>query len=180
MDKELEDQFYEQVAREITANNYQPAPMARAVEKSAGNSDLAKSLYIKFRIEQLVREYDQEIRRRQHEAEQQAREQNRLHAIALEKQQQEALALNEKQRQEVLVLAKQRQEVLALAKQRQKALVLEKQRQEAIATMAMRPKLSQEVLRRKQASANMDAKLTAFFSALIVVLILIFLSYIFS
>ena len=72
MDKELEDQFYEQVAREITANNYQPAPMARAVEKSAGNSDLAKSLYIKFRIEQLVREYDQEIRRRQHEAEEHA------------------------------------------------------------------------------------------------------------
>lgn len=70
MDKELEDQFYEQVAREIAANNYQPAPMARAVEKSAGNADLAKSLYVTFRVEQIVRDFKQEIRRKQLEAEQ--------------------------------------------------------------------------------------------------------------
>ncbi len=69
MDKELEDQFYEQIAREIAASNYQPAPMARAVEKSAGNPDLAKSLYVKFRVEQLAREFKQETRRRQLEAE---------------------------------------------------------------------------------------------------------------
>lgn len=173
MDKELEDQFYEQVAREIAVSNYQPAPMARAVEKSAGNPDLAKSLYVKFRIEQLIREYDQETRRRQHEAEQHAREQNRLHAIELEKQRQEALVLK-KQQQEAT------QEAIALSKQRQEASALEMQRQEAIAAMAMRPKLSQEVLRRKHASANMDAGFIAFFSALLVVLMLLFLAYIFG
>ena len=69
MDKKLEDQFYEQIAREIAASNYQPAPMARAVEKSAGNPDLAKSLYVKFRVEQLARDFKQETRRRQLEAE---------------------------------------------------------------------------------------------------------------
>jgi hypothetical protein len=69
MNQELEDLFYEQVAREIAEKNYQPASMARAVEKSAGNPDLAKSLYVKFRVEQLARDFKQETRRRQLEAE---------------------------------------------------------------------------------------------------------------
>lgn len=77
MDKELEDQFYEQVAREIKECNYQPASMARAVEKSAGNPDLAKSLYVKFRVEQLAHDFKQEIRRKQIEAEEHAIEERR-------------------------------------------------------------------------------------------------------
>lgn len=69
MNSELEDQLYAQVAKEISTGNYLPAPMARAVEQSAGNADLAKSLYVKFRIEQLKREVEQEALRQQQEAE---------------------------------------------------------------------------------------------------------------
>lgn len=60
MDRELEDKLYEQVAKEVAASNYVPAPMARAIEQSAGNADLAKSLYVKFRIEQLKYGIEQE------------------------------------------------------------------------------------------------------------------------
>lgn len=74
MDRELEDQLYGQVAKEVAENNYFPAPMARATEKSGGNADLAKSLYIKFRVEQLAREVKQEVRRQQLESEQLALE----------------------------------------------------------------------------------------------------------
>jgi hypothetical protein len=135
MDKELEDQFYEQVAREIAASNYQPAPMARAVEKSAGNPDLAKSLYVKFRLEQLIREYDQEIRRRQREAEEHAiteRRQaaDRAQAIAEEKIRQkkadqlrqqreaeEAQAAYEERRKEEIERARKAREVDEIARQ---------------------------------------------------------------
>jgi hypothetical protein len=70
MNPEFEDQLYAQVAREMAANNYHPAPMARAAEKAAGNADLARSLYIGFRVEQLARE----TRRRQLEDQRRAQD----------------------------------------------------------------------------------------------------------
>ena len=69
MNREQEDHLYAQVAREVTEGIRYPAPLARAAEKSAGNADLAKSLYIKFRVEQIAREREQEARRCQDELE---------------------------------------------------------------------------------------------------------------
>lgn len=136
MNKELEDQFYEQVAREIAASNYQPAPMARAVEKSAGNPDLAKSLYVKFRLEQLVREYDQETRRRQREAEERAIAERRQAAtlaktlaeekirqkksdqLRQQREAEEAQAAYEERRKEEMERARKAREIDEIARQR--------------------------------------------------------------
>ena len=180
MDKELEDQFYEQVAREIAVSNYQPAPMARAVEKSAGSPDLAKSLYVKFRIEQLVREYDQETRRRQREAEQLAiteRRQaaERAQAIAEEKIRQkksdqlrqqreaeEAQAAYEERRKEEMERDRKTREIDEIARQR----VFERKQKEGAeraverqtARAANRAEAAKRAVARQKARADLVAR----------------------
>jgi hypothetical protein len=167
MDKELEDQFYEQVAHEIAANNYQPAPMARAVEKSAGNPDLAKSLYVKFRVEQLTREFKQETQRRQLEAEQHAREQSRLQAIALEKRRLEERVTEKKK----LALEKQQRRQLAV-----KSMKLERKSQR-LQEIADRKR---KIERIPQTSAERKATLTSLGIALLVIVTLMCLAFFLS
>jgi hypothetical protein len=91
MNQELEDQLYARVAQEIATKEYQPAPMARAMERAAGNADIARSLYIKFRVEQLAREVEQENQRSRIEAEGIAR-------IAAESRRQRSIAQAQKRR----------------------------------------------------------------------------------
>jgi hypothetical protein len=74
MNRELEDQLYARVAQEVSEGTFCPAPMARAREKSSGNFELAKSLYIKFRVEQLAREVKQEAQRKKLESNRLTRE----------------------------------------------------------------------------------------------------------
>jgi hypothetical protein len=89
MNKQLEDQIYAEVAREIADNFYHPASMARAVEKSNGDSDRAKSLYIRFRFDQLAHEHKVEAHALQEEAKRRqlmAEEAARAEALAIEKE----------------------------------------------------------------------------------------------
>jgi len=49
-----EERAYEQVASEMSANNLRPGLMAKAYAESAGNTNVAKSLYIKYRAKQII------------------------------------------------------------------------------------------------------------------------------
>ena len=49
-----EESAYEQVASEMSANNLRPGLMAKAYAESAGNTNVAKSLYIKYRAKQII------------------------------------------------------------------------------------------------------------------------------
>ncbi len=48
-----EEHLYDQVAKELYDNNQNPAAWAKAIEKSEGDMDKAKSFYIKFRVQSL-------------------------------------------------------------------------------------------------------------------------------
>lgn len=92
MNRELEDQLYARVAQEVSEGTFYPAPMARAREKSSGNFELAKSLYIKFRVEQLARDVKQEARIKKIESEQlfrEAREETRRRQLESDQIEQE-------------------------------------------------------------------------------------------
>lgn len=51
-----DDIFYEAVAREMADKQINPAAWARAMAKAAGDSGVAHSLYIEFRVQQLREE----------------------------------------------------------------------------------------------------------------------------
>ena len=69
MDPTFEDAIYEQVAGEIRRNELQPGLMAKAAAKAEGNADLARSLYLQFRAEQIRRELDDAARKQRAAAE---------------------------------------------------------------------------------------------------------------
>ena len=85
MNRDVEDQLYAHVAREIAANEFHPAPMARAAAMAAGNPDAAKGYYITFRVEQLARQVSKEAQRHQLEA-------NRAAEAAAQERREEAIA----------------------------------------------------------------------------------------
>jgi hypothetical protein len=51
-----QDSFYEQVAHEISLKDLKPDVMAKAAANSRGSKERAQSLYIEYRVEQLLRE----------------------------------------------------------------------------------------------------------------------------
>ena len=76
----LQDEIYRTVGEEVARKEYHPGPMARAVAESAGNRDVAQSLYIRFRCEELERQIEREAvaeAQRRQNAEQKARERKR-------------------------------------------------------------------------------------------------------
>jgi len=54
--------IYGMVADELSRNDVKHGPMAHAVAESHGDEKLAKSLYIKFRADQLFEEMEKELR----------------------------------------------------------------------------------------------------------------------
>jgi len=58
--KQIEDSFYAQVGEEISRNEYKTGLLTKATAESKGNGELVKSLYIKYRFEQLMGEYQSE------------------------------------------------------------------------------------------------------------------------
>lgn len=52
----LENLIYKQAAEEIAAGKFSPGPWAKACEKAQGNKNLAESLYVKFRTEEISME----------------------------------------------------------------------------------------------------------------------------
>jgi hypothetical protein len=53
---DIEDAIYQRVAEELLQNQLDPAIMAKAAARAQGNSELAKSLYIQFRAEQISKQ----------------------------------------------------------------------------------------------------------------------------
>jgi len=64
MDKTVENQLYVQVWEEVARQEYQPGLIARAVAEARGNRDVAQSLYIKYRFEELAHQVERNIEER--------------------------------------------------------------------------------------------------------------------
>ena len=62
-----DEEAYAQVAAELTERNLKPGLWAKALAESVGNENVAKSLYLKFRAEQLLADYQTEKRQRESE-----------------------------------------------------------------------------------------------------------------
>src|SRR3977135_4306367 len=60
MKQNLQDEVYRIVGEEVLRNEYQPGPMARAVDEGSGNRDLIQSLYVRFRREEIVKTMERE------------------------------------------------------------------------------------------------------------------------
>jgi hypothetical protein len=58
-DQKIEDAIYEKVAQEVQRNDFQLGLMAKATAKSQGDRNLAQSLYIQFRVEQLMQDVEE-------------------------------------------------------------------------------------------------------------------------
>jgi hypothetical protein len=56
----LEDEVYRIVGKEVAKQEFHPGPMARAVAESQGNKDLVHGLYIRFRVQELIRAMERE------------------------------------------------------------------------------------------------------------------------
>ncbi len=54
-DRDVQNEVYRLVADELSRNEISPGVMARAVADSRGNTELTRSLYIKYRFEELCR-----------------------------------------------------------------------------------------------------------------------------
>jgi rubrerythrin len=65
----IRDSFYKQVGEEIVRKQYSNACMAKAMHQARGDEKLAKSLYIKYRINELFDQYQSELKNKQKEAE---------------------------------------------------------------------------------------------------------------
>lgn len=57
INQKTQDAFYAQVAIEVQSKDFKPDIVARAAAESNGNKDLAQSLYIKYRVEQLMTDF---------------------------------------------------------------------------------------------------------------------------
>lgn len=68
MNPHLKDEIYRVVGEEIARNEYHPGPMARAVAEAQGNRDLVESLYIRFRHEEVARQFEHDAPRRRADA----------------------------------------------------------------------------------------------------------------
>jgi hypothetical protein len=61
--------FYEQVAAEVVSGQLRPGLWAKAFSMAAGNEDVARAVYIRLRVDQLLEEASQEAERVRQEAE---------------------------------------------------------------------------------------------------------------
>jgi hypothetical protein len=55
-----EDTYYEIATKEVAANNLVPAVWGKAFSQAMGDNQVALALYIKLRVEQLERDYQEE------------------------------------------------------------------------------------------------------------------------
>jgi hypothetical protein len=62
-----EEEAYALVAAELQERNLKPGLWAKALAESVGNENVAKSLYLKFRAAQLLRDYQAAKERRESE-----------------------------------------------------------------------------------------------------------------
>ena len=62
-----EEEAYAQVAAELTERDLKPGLWAKALAESVGNESVAKSLYLKFRAEQVLSECEAAKERRESE-----------------------------------------------------------------------------------------------------------------
>lgn len=113
-----DDSFYEEVAKEIESNTMKPGLWTRAFAEANGSHDLARALYIRLRVAQLVRVKQAELR------EIQRLEDER---IELEEKARLEAAREEAERVRVAYLQKQKQEEEARLEAGRNALVLEEQ-----------------------------------------------------
>lgn len=59
-DPEIQDAAYRMVGEEVARKEFQPGPMARAVQEALGRNELIQGLYIKFRCEEIVRQIEKD------------------------------------------------------------------------------------------------------------------------
>lgn len=111
-----DDSFYEEVAKEIESNTLKPGLWTRAFAEANGSHDLARALYIRLRVAQLVRVKQAELREIQRLEderimhEEKARLQAaKLEAAELERKEKEAEAALEKRLEEQRRLQEQKQ-----------------------------------------------------------------------
>lgn len=60
MKTKREEEFYELAGREVAENRLVPAVWSKAFSEALGDQQAALALYIRFRVEQLERGYQQE------------------------------------------------------------------------------------------------------------------------
>lgn len=97
IDPKLRDQIYQSIAEELSRNEYEAGVMARAVAESDGNKEKARSLYIKFRYEQIGQNLIEEAKQRA-ETERQAEAATRAQIERVAEVERQAEAAREAQR----------------------------------------------------------------------------------
>ena len=69
MNQKIEAAVYEQVAQEVERNEFQLGLMAKATARANGDRNLAQSLYIQYRVEQILKDLDDAAQKKQTTAE---------------------------------------------------------------------------------------------------------------